>query len=268
MTKQTSTTAPTGSDFPQIITLGRLNIMEANNNHLESVYPAGYLHYFYLCLMPLDNTGSLVELTPEDVQGMIGNNLQIIKYYDDIGSSENVTGDPDPFFRSDYSFGLGDDCLFQYVGHFTRHNLLYIKVRTNNIASSVNYYEGFTLAASFENINGRWACNHNSGSGFDSYISFWQPPSGINPDGQFITFYAQENYSGASVTITDSGNLPDFKFLSYRCQPAQGYKSIYVIVLNSNGNQMHIDASQDTSTISIGELQARIIEFYDPGSKS
>lgn len=160
-----------------IVALGQLNIEEANSGRLETIYPDGYEHYFYIILMPLDKTGHVVELSTDDVTGMIGTTLNIIKYYDDPDSSENVTGDLDPFFSSEYSFGLGDNGLFQYVGHFTRNNLLYIKVRTNTIQSTTSYYEGFTLAASFENINGRWACNHNGCSGFDSYISFWQPPA-------------------------------------------------------------------------------------------
>ncbi len=202
------------NNLSRIFALGRLSIEEANNSRLEAVYPPGYHHCFYICLMPLDNTGHLVELSADDITGMAGTALNIIKYYDDPGSSEGVSGETDPFFTACYSFGTADDNLFQYVGHFTRNNLLYIKVRTNAVPSTAHYYEGYTLAVSFENTNGRWACNHNSGSGFDSSISFYQPPLPAPaptepwPDGRKVAFYSEQNYQGDVVMILTSDFNP------------------------------------------------------------
>lgn len=187
-----------------IVALGRLNIEEANGGRLETAYPDGYTHYFYIILMPLDSSGAFVSLAAEDVTGMIGTTLNIIKYYDDPGSPDDVSGGTDPFFSTCYSFGLDDKNLFQYVGHFTRNNLLYIKGRTNTVESTVDYYEGFTLAVSFENANGRWACNHDGGSGLDSSISFWQPPGYVSAGS--VTMFSWVGYGGSSTTTVEDKN--------------------------------------------------------------
>lgn len=252
------------NNISRIFTLGRLSIEEANNSRLEAVYPPGYHHYFYICLMPLDNTGHLVELPADDITGMAGTALNIIKYYDDPGSSEGVSGETDPFFTACYSFGTGDDNLFQYVGHFTRNNLLYIKVRTNTVPSTARYYEGFTLAVSFENTNGRWACNHNSGSGFDSSISFYQPPlpapTPIPGSDIIFTVYDEKNYAGTQYPFTND-SLSKTKVASIRINTSNPAYSQY-----TTHDSLQLSGYDDTGNTLVTSVSLNyIVDFPDGG---